>query len=76
LPIEQAAAHLRHQKADAPPERASSKLLNCLLGISPNIGDAEGLVIHPASTTHQTLSSRRAAAGVPDEMISPVNRLE
>ena len=35
-----------------------------------NIGDAKSLVIHPASTTHQQLSSEeRAAAGVPDEMI-------
>ena len=35
-----------------------------------NVGDAKSLVIHPASTTHQQLSSEeRAAAGVPDEMI-------
>jgi O-acetylhomoserine (thiol)-lyase len=35
-----------------------------------NIGDAKSLVIHPASTTHQQLTSEeRAAAGVPDEMI-------
>ncbi|MFO7694461.1 MAG: PLP-dependent transferase [Vicinamibacterales bacterium] len=35
-----------------------------------NIGDAKSLVIHPASTTHQQLSSEeRAAAGVPDDFI-------
>ena len=35
-----------------------------------NVGDAKSLVIHPASTTHQQLSSEeRTAAGVPDEMI-------
>lgn len=35
-----------------------------------NVGDAKSLVIHPASTTHQQLSTaERAAAGVPDEMI-------
>ena len=35
-----------------------------------NIGDAKTLVIHPASTTHQQLTSReRAAAGVSDEYI-------
>ena len=35
-----------------------------------NIGDAKSLVIHPASTTHQQLSSEeRAAAGVPEDFI-------
>jgi len=35
-----------------------------------NIGDAKSLVIHPASTTHQQLSSEeRAAVGVPDDFI-------
>ena len=35
-----------------------------------NIGDAKSLVIHPASTTHQQLSSEeRAAIGVPDDFI-------
>ena len=35
-----------------------------------NVGDAKSLVIHPASTTHQQLSSEeRIAGGIPDEMI-------
>ncbi len=35
-----------------------------------NVGDARSLVIHPASTTHQQLSSKQqAAAGVEPEMI-------
>lgn len=35
-----------------------------------NIGDARTLVIHPASTTHQQLSSAQLlAAGVPDDLI-------
>lgn len=35
-----------------------------------NIGDAKSLVIHPATTTHQQLSSEeREAAGVPDDFI-------
>jgi len=35
-----------------------------------NIGDVRSLVIHPASTTHQQLSSEdRVAAGVPDDLI-------
>jgi O-acetylhomoserine (thiol)-lyase len=35
-----------------------------------NIGDAKSLVIHPASTTHQQLSSdERAEVGVPDDFI-------
>ena len=35
-----------------------------------NVGDAKTLVIHPASTTHQQLSSeQRAAAGVGDDTI-------
>ena len=35
-----------------------------------NILDARTLIIHPASTTHQQLSSaERAAAGVPDDML-------
>jgi O-acetylhomoserine (thiol)-lyase len=35
-----------------------------------NIGDAKSLVIHPASTTHQQLSSEeREAVGVPDDFI-------
>jgi O-acetylhomoserine (thiol)-lyase len=35
-----------------------------------NVGDAKTLVIHPASTTHQQLSSvERKAAGVSDELI-------
>lgn len=35
-----------------------------------NVGDTKTLAIHPASTTHQQLTSeQRAAAGVPDDMI-------
>ena len=35
-----------------------------------NVGDTKSLVIHPASTTHQQLTSeQRQAAGVPDDLI-------
>jgi O-acetylhomoserine (thiol)-lyase len=35
-----------------------------------NVGDTKSLVIHPASTTHQQLSSEeREAAGVGDDLI-------
>jgi len=35
-----------------------------------NVGDAKSLIIHPASTTHQQLSSaERAATGVSDDLI-------
>ena len=35
-----------------------------------NVGDARTLVIHPASTTHQQLSTEQlAAAGVPDDLV-------
>jgi O-acetylhomoserine (thiol)-lyase len=35
-----------------------------------NVGDAKSLIIHPASTTHQQLSSaQRAASGVGDDLI-------
>jgi O-acetylhomoserine (thiol)-lyase len=41
-----------------------------LLSHLANIGDAKSLVIHPASTTHQQLSSEeRLAAGVTDDFI-------
>ncbi len=41
-----------------------------LLSHLANIGDARSLVIHPASTTHQQLTSEeRAAAGVTDDFI-------
>ncbi len=41
-----------------------------LLSHLANIGDARSLVIHPASTTHQQLSTEeRAAAGVTDDFI-------
>jgi O-acetylhomoserine (thiol)-lyase len=35
-----------------------------------NIGDAKSLVIHPASTTHQQLSTeQRLAAGISDDLV-------
>ncbi|EKP95723.1 PLP-dependent aspartate aminotransferase family protein [Thermaerobacter subterraneus] len=35
-----------------------------------NVGDTKSLVIHPASTTHQQLTSeQRLAAGVPDDLV-------
>lgn len=41
-----------------------------LLSHLANIGDAKSLVIHPASTTHQQLSSgERLAAGVTDDFV-------
>ncbi len=41
-----------------------------LLSHLANIGDAKSLVIHPASTTHQQLSSEeRLSAGVSDDFI-------
>ncbi len=41
-----------------------------LLSHLANVGDAKSLVIHPASTTHQQLSTEeRAAAGVSDDFI-------
>jgi O-acetylhomoserine (thiol)-lyase len=41
-----------------------------LFSLVANIGDARSLVIHPASTTHEQLTSdERQAAGVTDDMI-------
>jgi O-acetylhomoserine (thiol)-lyase len=41
-----------------------------LLSHLANIGDAKSLVIHPASTTHQQLSTEeRLAAGVTDDFV-------
>jgi O-acetylhomoserine (thiol)-lyase len=41
-----------------------------LFSHAANIGDAKSLIIHPASTTHQQLSSEeRAASGVTDDFI-------
>jgi O-acetylhomoserine (thiol)-lyase len=41
-----------------------------LASLLANVGDAKTLVIHPASTTHQQLTTEeRAAAGVTDDMI-------
>jgi O-acetylhomoserine (thiol)-lyase len=41
-----------------------------LLSLLANIGDAKSLVIHPASTTHQQLSSEeKKAAGITDDFI-------
>jgi O-acetylhomoserine (thiol)-lyase len=51
---------------------AGKKFINSvkLLSHLANIGDARSLVIHPASTTHQQLSTEeRAAAGVTDDFI-------
>jgi O-acetylhomoserine (thiol)-lyase len=41
-----------------------------LASLLANVGDAKTLVIHPASTTHQQLTTEeRAAAGVTDDMV-------
>lgn len=41
-----------------------------LLSLLANVGDAKSLVIHPASTTHQQMTSEeRLAAGVTDDFI-------
>ena len=41
-----------------------------LFSLLANIGDAKSLVIHPASTTHQQLSTEeQAATGVTPEMV-------
>jgi O-acetylhomoserine (thiol)-lyase len=51
---------------------AGIKFINSveLLSHLANIGDARSLVIHPASTTHQQLTTdERAAAGVTDDFI-------
>jgi hypothetical protein len=51
---------------------AGKKFINSveLLSHLANVGDAKSLVIHPASTTHQQLSTeQRAAGGVGDDMI-------
>jgi O-acetylhomoserine (thiol)-lyase len=41
-----------------------------LFSLLANIGDAKSLVIHPASTTHQQLSSaERLETGVTDDFI-------
>jgi O-acetylhomoserine (thiol)-lyase len=41
-----------------------------LASLLANVGDAKTLVIHPASTTHQQLTSEeKAAAGVTDDMV-------
>ncbi|HEY2861932.1 MAG TPA: homocysteine synthase [Terracidiphilus sp.] len=51
---------------------AGKKFINSLqlFSLVANIGDAKSLVIHPASTTHQQLSSEeQRAAGVTPEMV-------
>jgi O-acetylhomoserine (thiol)-lyase len=51
---------------------AGKKLINALelFSLLANIGDAKSLVIHPASTTHQQLSTEeQAATGVTPEMV-------
>lgn len=51
---------------------AGRKLINSvkLFSLLANIGDTRSLVIHPASTTHQQLSSaERASAGVTDDLV-------
>jgi O-acetylhomoserine (thiol)-lyase len=51
---------------------AGKKLINTLelFSLLANIGDAKSLVIHPASTTHQQLSTEeQAATGVTPEMV-------
>lgn len=51
---------------------AGVKFINAakLLSHLANIGDARSLVIHPASTTHQQLTTEeRAAAGVTDDFV-------
>jgi len=41
-----------------------------LIDISNNLGDTKSLITHPATTTHQRLSSEaRAALGVTDSMM-------
>lgn len=51
---------------------AGPRFINALQLIShlANVGDAKTLILHPASTTHQQLSSEQlAAGGVTDEMV-------
>jgi O-acetylhomoserine (thiol)-lyase len=51
---------------------AGKKFINNvkLLSHLANVGDAKSLVIHPASTTHQQLSTdERKACGVTDDFI-------
>jgi O-acetylhomoserine (thiol)-lyase len=51
---------------------AGKKLINSLelFSLLANIGDAKSLVIHPASTTHQQLSTEeQAATGVTPELV-------
>jgi O-acetylhomoserine (thiol)-lyase len=51
---------------------AGKKLINSLelFSLLANIGDAKSLVIHPASTTHQQLSSEeQASTGVTPELV-------
>jgi len=51
---------------------AGKKFINGvrLSSLLANVGDAKTLVIHPASTTHQQLSTQeRSAAGIPDDLI-------
>ena len=51
---------------------AGKKFINTLglFSLLANIGDAKSLVIHPASTTHQQLSTEeQAAAGVTPELV-------
>jgi O-acetylhomoserine (thiol)-lyase len=51
---------------------AGKKLINSLklFSLLANIGDAKSLVIHPASTTHQQLSTEeQASAGVTPELV-------
>ena len=51
---------------------AGKKLINSLklFSLLANIGDAKSLVIHPASTTHQQLTTEeQASAGVTPELV-------
>ena len=51
---------------------AGKQLINSLklFSLLANIGDAKSLVIHPASTTHQQLSTaEQASAGVTPELV-------
>ncbi|HSH46523.1 MAG TPA: O-acetylhomoserine aminocarboxypropyltransferase/cysteine synthase family protein [Longimicrobiales bacterium] len=53
-------------------EEAARKVIDEveLFSLLANVGDAKSLIIHPASTTHQQLSSEeRATAGVEDDLI-------
>lgn len=58
---------------DAVPGRQAGQILIETLQLAShlaNVGDARTLVIHPASTTHQQLSTEQlAAAGVPEDLV-------